>query len=573
MRRPQRLLLTFVFGAASALMGGSSTRAAPPGVETLNALQRTVIPFRDRADLGRRLLGITSLPIAPHDVHEYRIGDEASFLVENGDARTLTTIYARMLYSTPHVYMWFQDGDSPDLKLVQATGDTFETKIYPTVHQYFGSEASPGVDGDQHIYILHAHGVGNAGYFASSSEYPRVLEPSSNEHEMFIVNLDTLGRLLGQPAYYAVLAHEFQHMVHFNTGSNGDAWLNEGLSELSAALCGYLDLGFAPYFMLQPATQLNDWPVDGQSTIPHYGAAYLFASYIFQRFGPDAIQGLMSDHANSLSTVRDVLRSLHASDPATGQLATLEDVFADWTVANLLDNPRIGDGRYGYAGIKSPLGQPSNLLIIPGATLQTLNASEWGTIYLNIADPGTFTFTFTSPPTVKIVTANPHSGSKMWWSGRADQSDTRLTHSFDLSQVQSATLSFWLWYATEDQWDYAYVEVSADGGQTWTTLATQDMVPPGHNNRFGPGFTGYSGHGKDRNSAAWRQESIDLTPYAGKRIQIRFEYLTDDEGTDDGVLVDDISIPEIRYSTDAEGGDEGWVAEGWTRIENVMPQP
>ena len=53
--------------------------------------------------------------------------------------------------------------------------DAFEYHIYPTDRSFFGSEWTPGVDGDPHIYILYARGIGddNAGYFSSADEFPR----------------------------------------------------------------------------------------------------------------------------------------------------------------------------------------------------------------------------------------------------------------------------------------------------------------------------------------------------------------------------------------------------------------
>jgi hypothetical protein len=36
--------------------------------------------------------------------------------------------------------------------------------------------------------------------------------------------------------------------------------------------------------------------------------------------------------------------------------------------------------------------------------------------------------------------------------------------------------------------------------------------------------------------------------------------------------LDDISIPELGYSSDFEINDEGWQAAGWARIRNVLPQ-
>ena len=65
-----------------------------------------------------------------------------------------------------------------------------------------------------------------------------------------------------------------------------------------------------------------------------------------------------------------------------------------------------------------------------------------------------------------------HSGRYVWWSNRGDESDTTLTRTFDLTGLEQATLQAWLWYDIEKDYDYAYVEVSTDGGQTWEVLGS-----------------------------------------------------------------------------------------------------
>jgi hypothetical protein len=69
-------------------------------------------------------------------------------------------------------------------------------------------------------------------------------------------------------------------------------------------------------------------------------------------------------------------------------------------------------------------------------------------------------------------------------------------------------------------------------------------------------------------SNGWQRESIDLTPYAGKEIQIRFAYLTDLIC----IALDDIEIPEIGFFDDAETPVDGWVAEGFERVTGEIPQ-
>jgi immune inhibitor A len=65
---------------------------------------------------------------------------------------------------------------------------------------------------------------------------------------------------------------------------------------------------------------------------------------------------------------------------------------------------------------------------------------------------------------------------------------------------------------------------------------------------------------------------VDLSQFAGQTLYLRFEYITDSNVTGEGFLLDDLSIPEIGYSTDFETDNDGWLANGWARIQNVLPQ-
>ncbi len=52
---------------------------------------------------------------------------------------------------------------------------------------------------------------------------------------------------------------------------------------------------------------------------------------------------------------------------------------------------------------------------------------------------------------------------------------------------------------------------------------------------------------------------------------MRFEYVTDDAVHRQGLALDDIAIPELDFSDDAESGG-GWEAAGFVRHSNVLPQ-
>jgi bacillopeptidase F (M6 metalloprotease family) len=83
------------------------------------------------------------------------------------------------------------------------------------------------------------------------------------------------------------------------------------------------------------------------------------------------------------------------------------------------------------------------------------------------------------------------------WSSREDESDTRLTREFGLSRVTTATLNYWAWWKIETDYDYAYLEVSTDGGKTWKIIPTPSGTganPAGSN--MGWGYTGCSDGGE-----------------------------------------------------------------------------
>jgi bacillopeptidase F (M6 metalloprotease family) len=69
----------------------------------------------------------------------------------------------------------------------------------------------------------------------------------------------------------------------------------------------------------------------------------------------------------------------------------------------------------------------------------------------------------------------------------------------------------------------------------------------------------------------WSQQEVDLSPYAGKEIQLRFEYVTDGALNLHGMAVDDITISGGVLNDDAES-DNGWQANGFIRSTNAVSQ-
>jgi hypothetical protein len=378
---------------------------------------------------------------------------------------------------------------------------------------------------------------------------------------MFFFNLDAIGQNFPLRAVESIVAHEFQHMIRFNLQVNSETWLNEGLSMFTQLyLYNGMD-GTIFSFLNEPSTQLDDWNANPGERAANYGAATLFLTYFFERYGIDAIHQLSAAReTRALRAVDDVLTA--------NQQPGVNDFFGDWVVANFIDDRSYADGKYGYQDL--PLLQTPAVR----ATAEQYpyevegTANQYSADYYkldNLNGARNLDIKLTAQTSVALIPTSAPSGVSMWYSNRGDMAASRLTHSFDLTSVHQATLTYKVWFDTESTWDYGYVEVSSDGGKHWDVLSTGNSTTDDpHKVAYGSGYNGASG--------GWLDESVSLNAYAGKQIQVRFEMITDDAVTRPGMAIDDLSIPEIGYADDFENGDGGWQAEGWLLTDNRLPQ-
>jgi immune inhibitor A len=534
--------------------------------ETIKTLEKAIVPINDLYDLADRLEGKENIPTTVNPpAGELIPGAQSVFWVSNVDSNENFQVSATLRYVTPHHYFWIQDGVDFDQEELRNLSETFETRIYPVTRAFFGSEWTPGVDGDPHLYILYAEGVGYslAGYFSSADEYHPLAHEYSNAHEMFLLNADNVD--LGDEFAYSVLAHEFQHMIHWNRDRNETSWINEGFSELSAFLNGY-EVGSDYIYIRDPDIQLNDWPNNESSTLPHYGASFLFLNYFLNRFGQESTQALVGDQANGIESVDEVLKQIRATDTLTGKPIRANDLIQDWLVTSFLMDGTVADGRFIYENYPdAPQADETETLSRCPVDWRTRDVSQYGVDYIRIRCRGSYSLSFEGSTMAKVVPADPYSGKYAFWSNQGDESDMVLTREFDFSQHDGPlTLTYWTWYDLEDDYDYAYLVVS-ENGDDWEIITTPSGTaedPSG--NSFGWGYNG--------STSGWIQEKIDLSQFAGKKIWLRFEYVTDAAVNGEGMLLDDIAIPEIGYFENFETEAGGWEAAGWVQIQNILPQ-
>jgi Zinc carboxypeptidase/Immune inhibitor A-like, MAM domain len=223
---------------------------------------------------------------------------------------------------------------------------------------------------------------------------------------------------------------------------------------------------------------------------------------------------------------------------------------------------------------------------------------------LHVTDPDDEFPQFASTPAAEYLSGiagpfDPHTGQAFMWSDRADEAYKRLTRTINVP-AGGASLSFWTSYNLELDFDYMIVEahtVDADPDDDWTTLpdqnghTTSDLSndlsctggwsnPADEANVLHPFLTHYqtfkaadgtcssagtTGQWNAANggSGGWQQWQIDLSPYAGKQVEISITSLSD-WGFQQfpGVFIDDISVSTGEGSTSFE--DDGDPMDGWT---------
>jgi hypothetical protein len=533
---------------------------------TLKLLEGIVVPGDDLATLACRFKDVCNIPpTLPPPPKPYTSGAQQTFWVNSEDTNSYSQVHATLRYVTPHSYFWIADNVPYSQQDVKNLMDTFENKIYPTDREFFGSEWTPGVDDDPHIYILYTSGLGAnvGGYYYSPDEYPPQVLQYSNAHEMFYINST---ESLSDPYTFGTLAHEFQHMINWYQDRNDTAFLNEGFSELATFLNHYDNGNFDQIYLSNPDLNLTDWLGSTGDNSAHYGASFLFVTYFLDRFGEDTTKALVHNQQNGLDKIDSTLAQRNTTDPVTGKVITADDFFLDWAVTNFVQDGSVGDGRYLYHDYpNAPKASPTETVSACPANPASRTVNQYGVEYIQITCPGSHTLHFEGATSTRLLPSDPHSGSYAFWSNKGDDSDMTLTHTFDLSGVSgSVSMNYWTWYDIEKDYDYVYVEASTDD-QHWTILTTPSGTASNPNGAsYGWAFTG--------SSSGWIQESVDLSRFAGQKVFVRFEYITDPAVNGDGFLLDDVSVPAINYSTGFESDDSSWQANGFARIENAIPQ-
>jgi hypothetical protein len=263
----------------------------------------------------------------------------------------------------------------------QSVGDFPDQGIWGLNTSHFGDPPNP-LDGQDRIFLLYYRfNIAADGYFWVFDQYPDGSQAwASNEADVVYLATDN-----GDPGgnyMLGVAAHEFEHMIHFNTDQNEDSWVDEGLAELAMWLFGNPDNISA--FNSNPDNSLTNWGGNWAD----YIQTYLWTLYMYEQFGGQPFIWDISHHPyNGMSGYQQVLIDRGFTIP-------VEAVFANWTVANYLDDTALASGQYGYEGEDLPAFYPwrthTSLPASGSSSLQNW-AGEYARL-TNMDAPAVFTF-------------------------------------------------------------------------------------------------------------------------------------------------------------------------------------
>jgi hypothetical protein len=160
----------------------------------------------------------------------------------------------------------------------------------------------------------------------------------------------------------------------------------------------------------------------------------------------------------------------------------------------------------------------------------------------------------------RITSAQSHTGTFSYHPGPDNSYTTGLCAALTtpaLSLNAGAVLSYWARYNAEDQFDGTVVEVSTNGGSSWSNLPP--TTPAGY-----PGVLGQTGNacgypagqgafsGPPGNGALtpWTLYQTDLSAFAGQSVMIRWRFTSDGGVEFQGFYLDDVQVTNVNLPGD-----------------------
>jgi len=382
------------------------------------------------------------------------------------------------------------------------------------------------------------------------------------------------GRTVTRPyVYESTVAHEYQHLIHADYNPGDPSFMNEGCSMYAELLCNYgIDVRYLNYYFYAPDNSLTEWgDLGGYDILADYGESALWAIYLSDHYGgADTIRSFVQNGIPGIAGVDNVLAQY-------GYKKRFDEVFHDWRLANLiraqcgpysyksldLNDPAVIPVRtYDVTGLPVPVTTGTsfgNTFTIAGYDTEVATVGTYGTDYIAFQDwkkPGFIYFDGND----RAPLPDPYLWTLTddgWYSGTGvDSADEFIAGDVTVNTGDQLTLvTAW---GLEPGWDFGFVQVSTNGGETWTSLeneyTTYDHDPQARATIVAnlPGFTYYNPDWASINvpplPTDYTTMTFDLSAYAGQTVKIGFHYMTDDLTTYEGWWINSASVSGTELS-------------------------
>lgn len=149
-----------------------------------------------------------------------------------------------------------------------------------------------------------------------------------------------------------------------------------------------------------------------------------------------------------------------------------------------------------------------------------------------------------------LATNRFHTGLRSFFSTSSNSLCVSLeTAPMTLTAAQSSQLTFWTAWDIEANYDGGIVQISTNGGATWTTLTPAGGYPDMVSNDGNACSTPLSSGSPAFSSEAqftWQQKSVNLAAYAGQTVKLAWRYGSDIAVNGEGWYVDDIALTHAQ---------------------------
>ena len=279
-----------------------------------------------------------------------------------------------------HIYIYIENSVLGLINEAQAQdiAAEFDSRIYPQVHRWIGSEWKPGLDRDNRVTLLmHDVGLNDSaqdigGYFSPTDQRPT--DFNSNRREIIFADVFLL-KERGRFILLALLAHEFTHLVNWyqNGGTTDENWLEEGLASFAEwAIYGNVHNIFVDGYLRDPSVSLTT----GNTRDVYYGAAFMLLLYAFENHGGrEFIRELARQDLLGIDGINAAFASL-------GRSERFADVFQNWAIANYANDIR-REQIFGYENLPNKrVNRGVERRVNSYPTIRADSLEDWGVRYV-----------------------------------------------------------------------------------------------------------------------------------------------------------------------------------------------